>query len=76
MKTLEKNIDKNHMEVIWKILNEKETAVIKLKHGFEGYELNWRQIGKKLNMSEESARQYYNQGIRAIRRVLNLKVVA
>jgi len=70
MKVLEKNIDKNHMKVIWKILYRMEKKVIKLKHGFEGPEYSFAEIGEILNISKQSAFQYYKQGINAIKKML------
>ncbi len=69
MKILETNLNKSTMSIIFSILLSTEKKVIRLKHGFEGPEYSFREIGEILEMSKQSAYLYYWQGINRIRNI-------
>ncbi len=70
MTILEKNLFNSHMAIIWKLLFRMEKKVIKLRHGFETHEKTFSEIAEILDISKQSAFQYYKQGINAIRKML------
>ncbi len=69
MKILETNLNKSTMSIIFSILLSTEKKVIRLKHGFEGPEYSFKQIDYILDISKQSAYQYYWQGINRIRNI-------
>ena len=71
MTILDINLYKNHIQFIFILLNDMEYKVIRLKHGFETNEKSYTQIGDILDISKQSAYQYYKQGINRIRILLS-----
>ena len=70
MNILNTKIDKNYIQLLFTILMDKEKEIIKLKHGFEGDPYSFTEIGEILDISKQSAFQYYKQGIKRIRKLI------
>ena len=69
MKILETKLNKNCIKILLAMLRDMEKNVILMKHGFYGNEYSFSEIGENLNISKQSAYQYYWTGIRRIRKI-------
>jgi len=48
------------------LLRPREVVVMRLRHGFDGGEHTWKEIGSALGVSESRARQIYERGRRRL----------
>lgn len=55
------------------LLQARERACIKMRYGFEGEEMGWREIGERLGITRQAAQQCGSRGMKRLKRLLEAR---